>query len=203
MHLAERLAPLEPSFERKLALGDHLYDDARALVKIKRRLYELRHPSDYPGSPSPELATLLDRMAAAAPPGLARSPRRAKPALLRATGVHLAALDPVADEPSLRLLRQLAARQERHTAQLRSKPDGGPADIGALPVRLRAAPRELRLLEPLDVPARDEFVSVTEDGDYLARELYLNGAENHVPVEREEQRHFFHGLMDAGCPRPS
>ena len=25
----------------------------------------------------------------------------------------------------------------------------------------------------------------------------MNGAENHVPVEREEQQHFFHGLMDA------
>jgi len=47
-------------------------------------------------------------------------------------------------------------------------------------------------------PARDEFVEVAEDGDpYLTRDLYVNGAENHVPIEPEEQRHFFHGLMDA------
>ena len=39
---------------------------------------------------------------------------------------------------------------------------------------------------------------MTEEGDpYLTRDLYVNGAENHVPTEREEQRHFFHGLMDA------
>jgi uncharacterized ferritin-like protein (DUF455 family) len=45
---------------------------------------------------------------------------------------------------------------------------------------------------------RDDFVEVTDTGDpYLSRELYVNGAENHVPVEREEQQHFFHGLMDA------
>ena len=30
-----------------------------------------------------------------------------------------------------------------------------------------------------------------------ASELYVNGDENHVPTDPEEQRHFFHGLMDA------
>jgi uncharacterized ferritin-like protein (DUF455 family) len=56
----------------------------------------------------------------------------------------------------------------------------------------------LRLLPPLVEPARDEGIEVTEEGDpYLTRELYVNGAENHVPIEPEEQRHFFHGLMDA------
>ena len=54
-------------------------------------------------------------------------------------------------------------------------------------------------MPPLDEPARDDFIEVTPDGDpYLARELYVNDPdENHVPIEPEEQRHFFHGLMDA------
>ena len=39
--------------------------------------------------------------------------------------------------------------------------------------------------------------SPTSGDPYLSRELYVNGAENHVPTEPEEQRHFFHGLMDA------
>src|SRR5215208_4129009 len=120
VHFTNGWMPLEPSFERKYALGDHVHDDARALTKIKRRLYELRHPSEYPGSPSRELERLLEQ------------------------------------------------------------------------------PRELRILPPLDEPARYDFVEVTEHGDpYLSRELYVNGAENHVPIEPEEQRHFFHGLMDA------
>ena len=55
VHFTNGWMPLEPSWERKYALGDHVHDDARALTKIKRRLYELRHPSEYPGSPSPEL----------------------------------------------------------------------------------------------------------------------------------------------------
>jgi hypothetical protein len=196
VHLSNGWMPLEPSWERKYALGDHVHDDARALTKIKRRLYELRSPSEYPGSPSPELAALLDRMAAATSPReyLDVAYTEVKPALVRAMRTHLENLDPVADEPSLRLLTQIVERQERH-AEGRMRFD---SDIGALPVLLRAEPRELRILPPLEEPVRDDFMEVTETGDpYLSRDLYVNGAENHVPVKREEQQHFFHGLMDA------
>ena len=53
-------------------------------------------------------------------------------------------------------------------------------------------------MPPLDQPARDGYVEVTDEGDpYLTDELYVNGDENHVPTDPEEQKHFFHGLMDA------
>jgi hypothetical protein len=200
VHFSNGWMPLEPSWERKYALGDHIHDDARALTKIKRRLYELRHPAEYPGAPSPELEKLLDRIAGAtgAQEYLTVVYTEAKPALIRAMRIHLENLDPVADEPSLRLLSQVAERQERHVAELGDGGGGFVGDIGVFPVQLRAEPRELRILAPLDEPRRDDFVDVTESGDpYLSRELYVNGAENHVPVEREEQQHFFHGLMDA------
>jgi hypothetical protein len=200
VHLTNGWLPLEPSWPRKYALGDHVHDDARALTKIKRRLYELRHPSDYPGSPSPELAELLDRLAAAESPGdyLQLAYGEAKPALARAMRIHLEQLDPVADEPSLRLLTQVAERQERHVRELGLPASAPREDLGRLPIRLRGQPRRLRVLPPLVEPARDDFVEVTEHGDpYLTRELYINGAENHVPTAPEEQRHFFHGLMDA------
>ncbi|HEY1274976.1 MAG TPA: DUF455 family protein [Thermoleophilaceae bacterium] len=199
VHLSNGWMPLEPSWPRKYALADHVHDDARALTKIKRRLYELRHPSDYPGAPSTGLCELLDRLSAADSPGAYEDLAygEAKPALVRAMRTHLANLDPVADEPSLRLLTQVVERQERHIRELGGEPRGD-GDIGELPVRLRAEPRALRVLPPLSQPGRDEFVEVTEHGDpYLSRELYVNGAENHVPTEPDEQRHFFHGLMDA------
>jgi hypothetical protein len=41
VHFTNGWLPLEPSWPRKYALGDHVHDDARALSKIKRRLYEL------------------------------------------------------------------------------------------------------------------------------------------------------------------
>ena len=197
VHFSNGWLPLAPEFETKYRLGDHVHDDARSISKVRRRLYELRHPSDYPGAPGPELAELLDRVAGAGAPDeyLALAYGELKPALIEAIEVHLGALDPVTDEPSLRLLTQVVERQERHAA---GRHGGFDMDIGALPVRLRVEPRELRILPPLDEPARDDYVEVTEQGDpYLGRELYVNGAENHVPTTPEEQQHFFHGLMDA------
>src|SRR3954464_3263720 len=61
VHLSCGHLAVEPRFEIKALLGDHLHDDARAVTKVRRRLYELRTPSDYPGAPSPELAALLAR----------------------------------------------------------------------------------------------------------------------------------------------
>jgi hypothetical protein len=203
VHLGCGWLALEPRLEVKYALGDHLHDDARSVTKIRRRLYELRTPSDYPGAPARELAALLDRAEAApdAAAYLAIAYGELKPALLAAVRVHLERLDPLIDAPSLRLLTQLAARQERHVAELGTgigEPAGaGFDDLGALPIRLRET-RPLPVLPPLVEPARDAFVHVTPDGDpYLTDALYVNGEENHVPSDREEQRHFFHGLMDA------
>jgi hypothetical protein len=209
VHLSNGWLPLVGDFEAKYRLGDHLHDDARSISKVRRRLYELRHPSDYPGAPGEELTALLDRMDDAADPDeyIAIAYGEAKPLLIEAIGVHLQRLDPVSDEPSLRLLNQVLARQKRHIADfaafIPSPPASSlanlPPDVGALPIELKREPRPLRVLPPLEQPARDAFVEVTEEGDpFLADELYVNDPElNHVPVEPEEQRHFFHGLMDA------
>lgn len=192
--------PLEPRLEVKVALGDHLHDDARSVSKVKRRLYELRTPSDYPGAPADELTALLDEAAAAPDAGayLAVAYGRLKPALIAAIRLHLERLDPLVDEPSLRLLTQLLHRQERHVVELAvAAGDPVAADLGALPIRLREV-RGLTVLPPLSDPVRDAYVTVTPEGDpYLTDALYVNGQENHVPSDPEEQRHFFHGLMDA------
>jgi Protein of unknown function (DUF455) len=201
VHLSNGWLALVPQLERKIRLGDHIHDDARAVTKIKRRLYELRHPSDYPGNPGGSVLALLERLDAAGTPEeyLAAAYGEAKPALLHALGVHLAGLDPVTDEPSLRLLTQLAGRQEQHVSELGPAVPaaGSGADIGECEISF-GGERELRVLPPLVEPARDPFVEVREGGDpYLVRALYINGPENHVPVDPEEQKHFFHGLLDA------
>jgi hypothetical protein len=200
VHLSCGWLPLEPRLEVKYLLGDHLHDDARAVTKIKRRLYELRTPSDYPGAPCPELAELLDRANAASTSAqyIEVAYGELKPALITAAGIHLEHLDPVLDEPSLRQLTQLLHRQERHVAELPADSTSQPFDdLGALPIRLREV-RELTVMAPLDQPARDAYVEVTDEGDpFLTDELYVNGDENHVPTDPEEQKHFFHGLMDA------
>src|SRR5687767_7851130 len=159
VHLSCGWLPLEPRLEVKYALGDHLHDDARAVTKIKRRLYELRTPSDYPGAPAEELAALLERANGATTSGeyVEIAYGELKPALIAAIRVHLATLDPIVDEPSLRLLTQILHRQERHTVELAAaeRPVGFD-DLGALPVRLREV-RELRIMPALDEPARDDY----------------------------------------------
>jgi hypothetical protein len=200
VHLSCGWLPLEPRLEVKYLLGDHLHDDARAVTKIKRRLYELRTPSDYPGAPCEELAALLDRADAATTSAeyVQVAYGELKPALIAAVRIHLDHVDPLLDEPSLRQLTQLLHRQERHVAELPADA-AAPAfdDLGALPIRLRQV-RELTVMAPLDQPARDAYVEVTDEGDpFLTDELYVNGDENHVPTDPEEQKHFFHGLMDA------
>src|SRR5215208_8111117 len=95
VHLSSGWLALAPEFEVKYALGDHLHDDARAVSKIRRRLYELRHPSDYPGAPAEELTELLDRLDGAATVAeyVAIAYGEAKPALLRAFRIHMENLD--------------------------------------------------------------------------------------------------------------
>jgi uncharacterized protein DUF455 len=198
VHLTAGHLALEPRFEVKALLGDHLHDDARAVTKIRRRLYELRHPSDYPGAPSHELTELLDRANTDTHTYLEIAYGELKPTLIGAIRIHLDNLEPLIDEPSLRLLTQLLHRQERHVTELPAGRERAVFDdLGALPVQLRES-RALKVLPPLEQPARDTFIEVTEHGDpYLTAELYVNGDENHVPTEPEEQKHFFHGLMDA------
>ena len=163
VHLSSGHLALEPRFEVKALIGDHLYDDARAVSKIRRRLYELRAPSDDPGAPSDELARLLDRAGEADTRGyLELAYGQLKPTLIEALRTHLESIDPLLDEPSLRLLTQLLHRQERHTAEL---PVGGaPAafeDLGALPLR-HGETRALRPLAPLQQPARDAFIEIAD-----------------------------------------
>jgi hypothetical protein len=165
VHLTCGHLALEPRFEVKALLGDHIHDDARAVSKIRRRISELRTPSEYPGAPSHELAALLDHANDAdTHEYLQIAYGELKPTLIAALRIHLGNLDPLLDEPSLRLLTQLLHRQERHTAELPAA--GRPAfeDLGALPLRLHES-RPLRVMPPLGQPSRDAFVQVTEAGD--------------------------------------
>lgn len=204
IHWSNGWLPLEPAFHAKYILGEHIHDDARGQVKVRRRIYELRANEDWPGAPSDELAAQLDRLAAASSPAEHAQIvyGQLKPALVRALELHAEAIDPITDEVSLLVIRQLIERQRRHIDEARERwqiVDEAPVfeDLGTLDIRKRET-RDLQILPPLVEPKRDAGIEITPDGDpYLGEELYVNGDENHVPIEPEEQQHFFHGLMDA------
>lgn len=133
----------EPRFEIKALLADHLYDDARAAAKVQRRLARLGGGAP----PGPELTQALDRGDVYG---------ELKPSLIAAVAVHLGAIDPLLDEPGLRLLTQLLHRQERHLAELPAERTRVHDDLGASPPG--ATPRELTIVPALDRPARDAFI---------------------------------------------
>ncbi len=204
IHWSNGWMPREGAFHSKYVLGEHIHDDARGQTKVRRRIYELRANEDWPGAPSDELAAQLDRLAAAKSPAEHAQVvyGQLKPALVRALEIHADELDPITDEVSLLVIRQLLERQQRHITEAAARwditaEDPFCDDLGALDIRKRET-RELQILPRLDEPARDEGIEITPDGDpYLSEELYVNGDENHVPIEPVEQQHFFHGLMDA------
>jgi hypothetical protein len=162
VHLTAGHLALEPRFEVKALLGDHLYDDARAVSKIDRRLSELGDA----GAPSRALAELLDRANTEDTQAyLEIAYGELKPTLVHAIRVHLANLEPLIDEPSLRLLTQLLHRQERHITELPAgREQARFDDLGALPVEIGQS-RSLKVMSPLEQPARDAFVEIGEHGD--------------------------------------
>ena len=202
VHLSCGWLPLEPRLEVKYVLGDHLHDDARAVTKIKRRLYELRTPERLPRR------ARRGARRAAGPRQRRDHVRRVRRDRLR--GAQARRSSPPSASTSTRSTRSstsprcgcsprsCTARSATSSSCRPRAPRASPfEDLGALPIRLREV-RELQVMPPLDEPARDDYVEVTEEGDtYLTDDLYVNGDENHVPTDPEEQKHFFHGLMDA------
>jgi hypothetical protein len=159
VHLTAGHLALEPRFEVKALLGDHLYDDARAVSKLHTRLAEL---DKQPGAPGQELAAVLDRANEADTHAyIELAYGELKPTLIAALRIHLKEIDPLLDEPTLRLLTGMLHRQERHTAELPAAGTPAVEDVGALPIDASNT-RQLRIMPPLAQPARDAFVEITD-----------------------------------------
>jgi hypothetical protein len=164
VHVSCSRIALEPQLEVKLLLADHVYDDARAVSKLRLRAAELGHRSHGPG---PELTVLLDRGAVY---------EELKPALADALRTHLERLDPLADEASLRLLTQLQHRQERHLVELGPSPLPEP---GPLPTDT-GEERAFAMRPLVSDAARDGFLTVAADhqpGDVAQQVHALMNAE--------------------------
>lgn len=87
---AARRLPDEPRLEVKAAIASHLYDDARSVRKLDARLADLVAQPDAPAAQD---------VGAAAEALLSR-------------------IDPLSDEPTLRVLTQLLHRRRRHADEL-------------------------------------------------------------------------------------
>lgn len=131
----------EPHLHVKRALGLHAYEDASSLTEL--------------GGP----------VATAPPAGVAELLAGdcyvdVKPALAAAVRAEIGRLDPVAEEPRLRLLVGLAHRQERHLVELPPRSGADPGGTRSLAVEPAPA-----------APARDPFVELGFERPGLHAEL--------------------------------
>lgn len=102
----------EPRLEVKVALADHVRDDARSLGEV------LSHCE--PVAPGEHAGRLLQRVDGcdSSAEYLEAAYGELKPALIAMAHGHLRAVDPLAEEPLLRLLTNLLHDQERHVSEL-------------------------------------------------------------------------------------
>jgi hypothetical protein len=113
--LAARALPVVPEWEAKCGLGVHSWLDAEACGAIRRRINELRHPSlRFDDSPDDALTSAFDALAgfrssAELFAGLAL----ARTDLVEAIGAYVDAANPLADFPTVRLLRQIHSEQSQ------------------------------------------------------------------------------------------
>jgi hypothetical protein len=158
VHLTAAHIAREPRFEAKCLLADHLHDDALAAAGLYERIAQLHQPAHGPG---PELAALLDRIAAA-PDYLEAAYGELKPALIASARTQLAQLDAVLEEPALRLLTQLVHRQERHTTELPASVTAPLPDLAAYAL----GDERRRSIQPAqERPARDAFVEIADQAE--------------------------------------
>lgn len=133
----------EPHLHVERALGLHAYEDALSLT-------ELGGPP--PGPPSSDVVELL-----------AGDPYAdVKPALAAAARAAIARLDPVAEEPRLQVLTQLAHRQERHLIELPPRSSADPDGVRGVALEPEPAPA---------APARDPYVEIGREEPGLHADL--------------------------------
>ncbi len=110
VYLSAGHIPSRSRWELKIALGKHLYEDAEATTALRSRILELRKgPRALSRVPSQSLALLMEELLHAASDtelvlGLYEV---MKPALLAAYQRHMRETQQVADQPTIRILRQI------------------------------------------------------------------------------------------------
>jgi hypothetical protein len=137
--LMETLAawiPTTPELEAKLLFGRHVWDFAQHADQLGRRTGELRAPSQYSHPPTDSYRSVLETLAAAE-----GTLERVEgfydgflPDFERRLRAHMLAVDPIDDEPSIRVIERILndfprLRADRE-AFARERPDLLPAETG-------------------------------------------------------------------------
>jgi hypothetical protein len=126
METLARWVPTTPETEAKLAFGTHLWDMAQHADWLGQRTRELRLPLQHSRAPTPEFVAFLDELGATA-----ATDRRVAafydvglPGIERRLRAYVAAVDPLLDGPTVRIVERILfdlERVKREGAELRAE----------------------------------------------------------------------------------
>ncbi|KKI90853.1 hypothetical protein WQ54_18155 [Bacillus sp. SA1-12] len=110
VYIAAGQLPSREDWDLKVALGKHLYEDAEATDKLRRRLSQLRTSTQFVNrDPDPTLSLLMEELIHAKNDleltiGIYEV---IKPALIQTYKKHIAKTQQIVDQPTIRLLRSI------------------------------------------------------------------------------------------------
>ena len=191
---AAAFLPSTPEWEAKCALALHGWLDAEHASLLYARLAELREPSPGPDDiPDERLAATMDDILTAETTAerivgiyrLVRQPLRAE------IEHYLAATNPLCDQPSVRILRAIAAEED----DIRR---WGDAALAALPASTDWQPRIYTRPYRFDItPARDERFRHVYDVSTPADVVYLDDSR---PADERNAALMFKRLREMDVP---
>lgn len=132
VQLMETLAqwtPSTPEMEVKLMFGEHIWDTAQAADALGKRAHELRLPLQHSLAPVEDYVALLAQVRAERDTArrLASMYDVLLPGLARRYREYIAATDVLMDEPTVRILEQALAAQDKMLSQCKALRAQAPA----------------------------------------------------------------------------
>jgi hypothetical protein len=111
METLARWVPATPELEAKVLFGRHVWVFAQHADQLGRRTGELRAPAQYSHAPTPQYLQALQALPAAESTleRVAGIYDVVLPDLERRYRAHMAAVDPIDDEPSVRIIERILA----------------------------------------------------------------------------------------------
>lgn len=148
--------------DQKIALADHLADDARSAAALSRRVAAL-DPA-LPGAPAGATRDLLRSLYDCSSPAahLALAYGVVKPLVAEHAAAHLEIADPLIELPTVSLLLVVRSDQERHIGDLPQREPSGAVPAGPL-AATPGEPTRFSRVPPTGPPGRDPFITRVAD----------------------------------------
>lgn len=169
METTARWVPTTPELEAKVLFGRHVWEFAQIADALGRRTFELRAQMHLTLPPQPEVLDFLNSVASipSTSERIAALYRVILPAMSERYRQYLSGVDPIMDEPTIRIMERILDGHQRMAREVEGVLDqtpglrqGSDAFTSQLAAQEKALPRVLRGVRPAESkPVAVEAVS--------------------------------------------